>query len=207
MSDTFMKWLEQGSLVFLPERGIGHYPVKPLEYDGGYFKKYQAMADTPIGKALIRHRVELVNKYTHGEIIDVGIGAGTFVETRGNMTYGDDINPVARQWLDDRGLLRSLNDGIESACFWDSLEHFERPEWAVERVSKWCFISMPIYRDAYHVLNSKHYRKDEHYWYFTKQGLIDWMDENGFDFIEYSDAETLIGREDIGAFVFKRRSK
>lgn len=206
MPDTFMKWLADGHLVFIPEKGIGYYNVEPCEYAEDYFEKYRKLAETEIGKALASARVDLVNKYTHGEVVDIGIGSGAFIEARGAKTYGDDINEVARNWLDDRCLLRNLADGVESACFWDSLEHFEYPEEAVSYVDKYCFISMPIYRDAYHVLKSKHYRKDEHYWYFTKQGLIDWMDENGFDFVEYSDIETRIGREDIGSFVFKRRS-
>ena len=37
------------------------------------------------------------------------------------------------------------------------------------------FISLPDIPGPDEVLKSKHYRKDEHYWYFSKEGLIIFM--------------------------------
>jgi hypothetical protein len=57
------------------------------------------------------------------------------------------------------------------------------------------------------VLKSKHYRKDEHYWYFSKAGLIIFMDRLGWKLREVSDVETILGREGITSFAFRRVSR
>ncbi len=44
----------QNELQWLPELGIGYYPVKDMPYDADYFNKYVMMADTEIGSKLIR---------------------------------------------------------------------------------------------------------------------------------------------------------
>jgi hypothetical protein len=38
------------------------------------------------------------------------------------------------------------------------------------------------------------------------EGLINYMKENGFSHVSYYDLESLIGRESIGTFAFKRDS-
>lgn len=88
--------------------------------------------------------------------------------------------------------------------FWDSLEHIHNPTDLLDCIENYAFISTPIYKDKEHILRSKHFRPDEHCWYFTKDGIINFMSNFGFYCIEYSNIETEIGREDIGSFVFKR---
>jgi len=73
-------------------------------------------------------------------------------------------------------------------------------------VRKWLFVSLPIFRDAEHVLRSKHFRPQEHVWYFSRDGLIYAMKQCGFDLVSESNVETELGREDIGTFAFKRSS-
>jgi hypothetical protein len=67
-------------------------------------------------------------------------------------------------------------------------------------------VSCPIYENSEHILRSKHFRKDEHCWYWTEQGLITFMRHYGFEVVESNRMESDIGREDIGTFVFKRIS-
>jgi hypothetical protein len=72
---SFYQELESG-LVFLPELGIGRYPVPASRpYDEQYFAKYQQLADTETGRALTQSRIELVERHFHGPVLDVGIGA------------------------------------------------------------------------------------------------------------------------------------
>ena len=53
-------------------------------------------------------------------------------------------------------------------------------------------------------MKSKHFRPKEHYWYFTRQGFIDYMKQFKFKLFEIRNDEIAIGREDIVTFVFKR---
>jgi hypothetical protein len=190
-------------LQWLPEVGIGYFPVKESPYDEAYFERYQQLEATEIGKKLNEARIALVNKYTEHSVLDIGIGSGIFVSSRPN-TFGFDINPAALNWLMQRGWYRHPFRGADGVTFWDSLEHIHNPQMYLEGAKRFVFVSCPIYRDAAHILTSKHYRKDEHCWYWTAEGLVRFMNYFGFECIESNDMESQIGREDIGTFVFKR---
>lgn len=194
-------------LIWLPEKGMGYYPVKPsdMPYNEEYFKRYQRQADTDIGRELVKARVEMVKRHWSGSVIDVGIGCGNFVLGHGNAK-GSDVNPIAIQWLKKRGLYADPYNGCASLCFWDSLEHIFDIEEIVSKAYKFVFVSIPIFESAEHCMRSKHFRRDEHVWYFTDAGLKAWFSEQGFACVEENDMETVIGREDIKSYAFKRVS-
>jgi Methyltransferase domain len=197
----------QNGLVWSDELGYGCYPVKETPYDRSYFEKYVGYSRTARGVALTDARVELVRRHVGEEpVVDIGIGSGDFIEKRGTrITSGYDVNPEAIRWLLERGLWCDpyFKDQPNVTCF-DSLEHLKRPEHLVARVEKHLFLSIPIFEDRDHVLRSKHFRKDEHFYYFTRDGLIRWMSAQGFALREENRMEVELGREDIGTFVFRR---
>lgn len=208
MDAVFDIWAGSG-LCWLPEHGVGYYPVQETDkpYDKLYFAKYQGYARTELGRQITAFRVDLVNKYTRGQVVDVGIGCGQFIEARGRRTLGYDINPAGVNWLKRRGAYLDVYaaESVESIACWDSLEHIDEPGHLLDRVSKFVFVSIPIFDGPDHVLRSKHFRRDEHYWYFTDAGLRKWMGGHGFECLEHTTEETRLGREDIGSYVFKRR--
>lgn len=179
---SFSQHLESG-LVFVPALGIGRYPVPVSQrpYDDSYFHKYQQLADTPMGHALTQSRVELVARH-HGSgmVLDVGIGAGQFVEAR-DKTCGYDVNPAGVRWLKERRKWADLYEPwlpdyrFAALTFWDSLEHIDQPELAVARAVQWVFVSIPIFTGGDDIMASHHYRPNEHIWYFTHDGIIRWF--------------------------------
>lgn len=200
-------------LVWWSERGYGYYPVPPRYisiYNEAYYEKYVGYANTERGEKITQARIDLVREHIGTErVIDFGIGCGDFVEQRndtGARTEGYDINPVALEWLHERGL---FFDPWKSMCpnmtFWDSLEHLGDPASIINRITDYAFMCLPIFEGPEHVLESKHFRRDEHFWYFTKDGLINWMETIGFEMLWYGQPEVDLGREDIGTFVFRRR--
>jgi hypothetical protein len=187
--------------------GYGFYPVKSSSvYDENYFEKYVGYADTDLGQKLNAARNKLVDKYYKKQLlVDIGIGCGQFVESRGDFAYGYDVNPVGIRWLKNK--FRYYNPysyPVPIMTFWDSLEHIEHPEILLLNCQNTAFISMPIFTDQAHVLRSKHYRTDEHFWYFTLSGFIHYMTKCGFQLLEHNTMETDLGREDIQTFVFER---
>ena len=54
-------------------------------------------------------------------------------------------------------------------------------------------------------MQSKHFKPNEHVWYFTDWGLRLWFEEQGFDCLETNYDETNIGREGINSYVFRRK--
>lgn len=195
-------------LIWSDAGGFGYYPVQEPErvYDQSYFAKYQGYARTERGQALTRARVDLVRRFAgNRRVIDFGIGAGQFVDAHGNAR-GYDINPVAIAWLKARGLYTDpYRDPVWALTAWDSLEHIPAPGQLIARVRSLVFVSTPIYHGLDHVLRSKHFRPDEHFWYWTAHGLRALFDDHGFDCVHVCRMEERHGREDILTAVFRRR--
>jgi len=202
--------IEENKLIWYPENGIGYYPVKDPVYDDGYFKKYEEYESTLKGKQIVIARINIINKYTFGKTLDIGIGSGYLIKNREN-TYGYDVNPRGIQWLENQELYvnpyADCIDNFKAITFFDSFEHIKNPEKLIKKIGKqYIIISIPIFENMNHVLKSKHFRKSEHYHYYTDKGLKYLMKSFGFEVIEIDDFETKIGREDIKTYVFKRYS-
>lgn len=210
MAEWLPRRIIEGRLTWWPDIGVGYYPVKTgLEpYNRDYWNKYVEMSNTQMGYDLNNVRRQLVERHHgNGVLVDVGIGSGAFIQARGQNTWGFDVNAVAADWLRERGLWWDPHFGNPPAIsLWDVIEHLPDPQALMAHVGQWVFISTPIYQDHEHVLRSKHFRPDEHFWYYTRDGLVYLMRLMGFDLAECNVLETVLGREDIGSFAFKRRS-
>lgn len=199
-------------LVWLPSLGVGYLPVTEQPYDADYFAKYEGYALTPMGRAITAARVALVERHAQRRnLLDVGIGSGDFLDAIGGRDiarFGFDVNPVAVEWLRERGLFLDPYDvSVDVLTFWDSLEHIPDVHRMIANARRWVFCSLPIVPgDGPPRADWKHYRTDEHCWYFTRRGLIRWMDAQGFDCVECNASEDLLGREDIETFAFRRRA-
>jgi Methyltransferase domain len=160
----------------------------------------------------MRQRADFVNEHIRREIlIDVGIGSGAFIERRNaavpHSTFGYDINPAGVAWLNRRGLwFNPYHTAVPAMSLWDVLEHIRDFRPLLANAQKWLFLALPIFADRQHALRSKHYRPAEHVWYFTRAGLLAAMHHLGFELVTESEMEILAGREDIGAYAFKRRA-
>ncbi len=191
------------------EVGYGYYPVENNGvYNDSYFDKYVGYEDSEIGRRLNDERVKLAKKYCDGNIIDFGIGSGQFVRASGAMGY--DVCQKAIDWLkaNDRWVdfKRVGAYNADLVTFFDSFEHVDDIDELVNScLGKDIIISIPIFRNKEHVLRSKHFRKDEHYHYFTDKGLKRWFGFRNYECVYQSDIETQIGREGIGTYVFSKR--
>lgn len=194
------------TLLWCEEKGYGWHSSPPMQYSGEYFAHYQKLDETPMGAALTKARLELVEKYTKASLgVDIGIGGGRYVkESWGN---GFDVSSEAVNWLKNTGsYVDPYIAPVYHVTCWDSLEHIPEPEKLLVQVKDWLFVSMPIYDNLADVLQSKHYKPGEHLHYWTLQGFIDWCDAQGFECQEINHAETELGREGITSFAFKRLS-
>lgn len=194
-------------LMWWPDQGMGYYPVDDTGvYDARYWQRYEEYARAPMGRELTQLRVDLVHRYLpKGQLVDIGIGCGQFVEARDKDTYGYDVNPIAIRWLKERKRWRDpYAEGGDNMTFFDSLEHIAKPDAILSRIRKFAFVSIPIFTGAEHVHQSKHFKKTEHYWYWSSWGFVTWMMDRGFALVHENRMETEAGREGIGTFVFRR---
>lgn len=207
--EPYVGWITS-SLVWLPEYGMGSHPVpEPASYDAEYFAKYAGYADTPMGRAITRARCELVRRHMRhgGTLCDVGIGCGDFIESvDGVHVYGYDINPTGVEWLERRKLwLDPYETPVDAVTMFDSLEHIPDVARIIANARSWVFASLPIVPgDGPPPRDWKHLRRDEHCWYFTLKGFIRWMGAQGFETVEASYAESLLGRDDVFSFACRR---
>lgn len=204
-SKISLDYLAGPSLVWWPERGAGFYPVTGQPYDHAYWERYRQLDETEMGRELTNARKLWVARWVGripASLLDVGIGGGAFVRSTG--ANGIDVNPSALRWLRDQGKLWDETCPVYAACFWDSLEHIADLKPLLDKVTTWVFVSMPVYRDVDHVLSSKHFRKDEHCWYFTHLGFLRFMLWHGFTMNGCSYMESDLGREDITTYAFRR---
>jgi hypothetical protein len=201
---SFYQELNSG-LVFLPELGIGRYPVPASRpYDESYFAEYQRRADTETGRALTQARIDLVARHYTGPVLDVGIGAGQFVSSR-QGTLGFDVNPAGIDWLNARDAYADLyGSKWRAITMWDVLEHIDEPELAIQQATEFVFVAIPIFTDAGDILTSHHFRKNEHIWYFTDDGIKRWFAEQGFTCIEQNTIECQLGRKGVASYAFRR---
>jgi len=208
LTDPVLERWAPDTLVWLPEHGVGYYPVQatPADvYDDVYWAKYERYAETEMGCALTRVRHDLVARFTDAcWVCDVGIGSGQFVERAGCTGY--DVAPRAVRWLKDRRAWRDPREQpVETATFWDSLEHIPDVHRILANVRRWVFVTLPIVPgEGPPRPDWRHYRPDEHWLYFTRAGLIRWMGAHGFECVEHGTPESLLGRLDIETFVFRR---
>jgi hypothetical protein len=173
-------------------------------YGRDYWEEYRARDQTVFGHMLTTARLEMVQRHCK-QVVDIGIGGGAFVGqawAAGLEVAGSDINEYAIEWLEDHGMLW---DGcpVEAMTFWDSIEHIEDPNRMLQK-TQWAFISTPTYEDVGAVLKSKHFKPGEHLHYWSREGMILYMQERGFELVEMNEMETQLGREGITSFAFRR---
>lgn len=192
--------------------GIGYLPIRdPAPYDAAYFERYKQQADTSIGRALMDIRTDQVMRVmTGGELVDVGIGCGAFIEAMQAIShtiavYGSDVNPAGCEWLRARGILWPEGFDSTGLSMWDVLEHIPDFGPVLRRARKYVFLSVPLFTDREHALRSKHFRPQEHCWYFTEDGIEYAMARHGFRMAEAHTFEVAAGREDVMSFSFIRR--
>ena len=195
----------EDSLIWCPEREMGFHPREPISYEHDYWEKYLVMDNSPMGEALTAARKELVDFYYSGDIVDIGIGGGKFVDSMGARGYGFDVNTDAINWLMANGRFRDpYASHVDAISCWDSLEHIPCPEALIAQVNKFVFVSLPVFNNPNTITKSKHYRPGEHIWYWSDWGLIRWFKELGFELVEKNNMETELGREAISTYVFRR---
>lgn len=183
---------------------------KSVPYDRDYFETYVRRENTAIARRINAARTSLTEKYCTDCILDVGIGSGEFIKSSKLKVFGYDINPYGIDWLKSRSLFvdpyEHIPNEVQGLTLWDTMEHMKNPQELLCRIpaGKYVFISLPTFEAAARVKQSKHYKPNEHYYYFTVPGMIRYMQDSGFAYVEHNDEETKAGREGVTAFAFVR---
>lgn len=198
-------------LRYCPQQGIMYQADMDVsvKYDQAYFDTYIHRKGSEIAQKLNKGRVTFSHQFCK-VLLDIGIGSGEFIENCSATMYGFDINPVGIAWLRDRRIF--LNpyidrmDDVEGWTMWDTLEHMPEPQNILRYMNpgQYLFVSLPIIENILSVRQSKHYKPNEHYYYFTSAGFVRFMTDSGFKLEAADDFETLAGRESICSYAFRK---
>ena len=183
-----------------------YYPVTDFVYDESYVEKYKEYAETTRGEQILNARLNILKSYKN--LLDIGIGSGHLIDNK-KYAKGYDVNPIVieklkkeNRWCDP--YKESLKH-FDVISFFDSFEHIQYPEKILNRITNQTIvIAIPIFNNYENLIQSKHFRPDEHFHYFTFLGFLNYMRNHGFICENISDIEIQLGRESIYTFVFKR---
>jgi len=154
----------------------------PNIYGKMYLEKYKQLATTPLSRKIHLARWNLIYKYLKfGVILDYGCGPNTFnsyapVEY---TVFGYDINPECKQ-----SKIPEVN--FNAVTFWDSLEHIHNFYNEIEKLKPdYLFISTPNLKSVKNgIIDWKHYRPQEHIYYFDIDSLIVILANLGYKILE-----------------------
>jgi hypothetical protein len=182
-----------------------------IDYGDSYHDHYAGLEGTPVAEKLNAGRCAMLARRVPAEssVLDIGAGCGTFVKTARAWGYdakGFDVIPKTVEVLKGMDAFASDPAQFDAVTFWDSLEHIEDPGTVIGqvRIGSIALVAIPIIEDLAKVRESKHYKPGEHLYYFTSWGFVEWMGWHGFSLLEHSTHEVDAGRENIGAFAFRR---
>ena len=180
-------------------------------YDKAYFLKYKGYSETDLGRKLNQFRRAYVECFAHkGKILDYGTGYGNLVmNDQMGLWRGYDINECSEQRLGP--LFDSKLEAYKNVCFFDVLEHLERPDEFIHSIKSGVrlFITIPLWGGNWDELTNlekwKHWRPGEHFLYASPKGFKDMMNFYEYKLIDENQIETSLGREDVYTFVFEKR--
>lgn len=199
---------EDGDLSLCRDHGIAYQrdQTKLAAYDDAYYNKCMSYEGKDIANKINAGRVSMVNGCIGvNKVVDIGIGSGEFIKNRPN-THGYDVNPVAIEWLKRNDLWAHHLNEYAGYTFWDVIEHVPEPEQYFKQIplGRHLFTSIPIFYGLGGIRLSKHYRPNEHLYYFTEEGFEQWMEWHGFLVVERQMFEMDACRESIHSYTFKR---
>jgi len=152
-------------------------------YDKAYYLKYVKQAKSKLGKNIYKTRWKLITKYIkNGAILDFGCGPGAFNKAGPDnfSKYGYDINPYCRFEKFPKVKFWDI------VTFWDSLEHTPDFYGIIKKLNpKWIFLSCPNLESVkIPITQWKHYRPEEHLYYFDRHSLKVILELLGYQIVE-----------------------
>lgn len=192
---------------------------KIIDYTNDYHKhltdKYETPEQKTMNNTINKIRTSILNDYCGMEsVLDYGAGTGNFIKYHTIngycFMYGYELIPKTIEWLKKENMYidpyKDIPDYIKGITMWDVLEHLPEHDTLFNNIKTgtYLFVSIPIFDDLDYVKKSKHYIPNEHLWYFSELGFIQYMEKYNFRFINCNHDEHDAGRDDIETFVLKK---
>ncbi len=194
-------------LLICRECELIYSPSSKNVYDDEYLLHYKLYKRTEFSKLLQKARWDFIGKNIKSfkSILDYGCGSDAFlVEATDCMKDQCNLYSYDPYFMQDHKFLCERK--LDITTFFDSLEHMNRLDIISLLNSRYIVISIPILEKNQQLFEWKHFRPNEHIWYFTEDALIKLMTiKFNYKFILKDDFETQLGRDCILTFLFEKR--
>ncbi len=195
---------------------IKQIKVNKINYNKDYINKsYDSYGDLVSKMSHLRFGYLMGTvKRVPESILDIGYGNGDFLKTCKSQIkkcYGNDVSgyelPKGIESVDD-----IKNGFYDVITFFDSLEHFDDISFIKDLNCNYIMISVPW---CHYISDEwfdcwKHRRENEHIYHFNEKSLKNFMEENGYKLVVYSNIEDTIRKskdekENILTAIFKKK--
>ena len=145
-------------------------------------------------------------------LLDFGCGTGAFCRSacKHYTTFGYDINHYYQTtWREDASPItystKLQDQPYDVVTFFDSLEHVQDPVNLIKFLSsvKVFIVSLPVMEKTAWP-SSRHLKPLEHLHYFTFTSIFKLFAKCGYALTTFSEGETILGRQDILTFAFRK---
>lgn len=180
-------------------------------YGRTHLKRYYPSI-APQTQIILAYRALITLRYADKDtqILDWGSGNGRFVRYLRAITRSEHVYGLSPE-MTDKSLQAPDSFKPEIITAFDVLEHLEDPTILFEIFNPNAVIlTLPItphdFVSEKQFASWTHYKPDEHLQYFSEASFEKFVENQGYDIIETSDAERAI-RKDVLTFVLRRKSK
>jgi SAM-dependent methyltransferase len=201
-------------------RGESVRPYRPELYDASYSENYAQRGDGELGRRINLARAGLVATFLPlgASLLDFGCGAGDFLRVARQMwrPIGVEANAKAAALAQNRSACRvepslaaCAGERLNAVCFFDSLEHVERPEELLSSCLKMLepkglvFVTMPELPSCFCETSSEEYlarvfsswrhaKPEEHLSYWTFEGFRRFAEGLGLRIVHYEHNESFL---------------
>lgn len=192
--------------------GVGFLPLDISERPSvAEFRQACEKENNALYRSIVHRRIDMIqrNVFYSGQLrcLDVGIGGGLFVREMNRLTNietcGLDMDYNALRWLKSNEY-ESVQETYDILTFWDAFDMISEPSrYMKEYKPRYVTMSIPIYYSKEHIMSSPYFKSGKRFWFFSKSGLIDWMDDLDFSMISCSNEEDIkFGKNNYQTFMF-----
>lgn len=185
---------------------------QPFEYTSDYAESQSTNIEMSYLRLGVIAREMGFEALTDSRVLELGPGTGCMMEVMRRHCLsvdGFDIAPTDHVTIDQDEARRRHWD-LLIAC--DVIEHMPDINSIFDYTFDWAYISTPCRPDDIDLLaNWRHFRPNEHLWYFTRDELSRWFDAKGYEVKYAGHVEDLIRprwdreKPNISSFVIRRK--
>jgi len=155
----------------------------PIQYDNAYVGQ-AAFSHKSTANLRVGYILEHIPASELISVLDFGSGQGHFVKNMNSVIPTSAYDLANLPELEDFYIQNPYQYNFSLVTFFDSLEHCYDIGWVISNIkARYICISVPWCHSysEYWMTKWRHFKPNEHLWYFTEKSLLTFMDRMGYN--------------------------